>query len=306
MSDTEDIATLKGKLADWKARLDGDHEHSISRQVTSLVWRSAFYRSLNESRKSLPQDDVGEPIANGTLHGFVNEGFIALQTTGIRRLLDKSKGVNSLGRLVEDIEKYASILTRANVLAVRGLPYDYTEAKERARETARIAAEANGEKAFCISGNGWGASECWHMLHDEMCVVNESSRKRDDCPTKGHFRRLREALRSSAQTAVKHVNRHVAHSTYAEPGSSIEHKEDNVTLAAIYDAELTIVRTASFLSRCVIEGSDAYNVPHPQFDLFEHLDRAFAPCEARGAMQCVWDEYAREVDECRRWSWDHL
>ena len=55
----ENVRAFGAKLADWKRRLGECDVHSTSAQISTLLWRSAFYRSVNESRRVLPCDRDG-------------------------------------------------------------------------------------------------------------------------------------------------------------------------------------------------------------------------------------------------------
>ena len=74
-----DVDQLKLLLADWKSRLSDSDMHSIAVQVAGLLWRSAFYRSLNESRRYLGKDEEGRKQASSTLHEFIDDGFFCWQ-----------------------------------------------------------------------------------------------------------------------------------------------------------------------------------------------------------------------------------
>lgn len=298
-----EIQTLKQKLSDWKDRLSGDDPHAISRQLNAMSWRSAFYRSVNESRLSLPKYADGEPLANGELHRLLHEGYITIHTVLIRRLLDKTQGVNSLYKLIHDIENNAALLTRENMLKVRGLDYDYEPAKTAAMEEASVAARRQGKTAYHFSGNGWADARCWHMSCDELSETDETQRSKTDCPSKRQFTDLRNALTEECSVAISYVNDYIAHAAPEDRRQALSNDENKLTLDKLWSAERAIVRAASFISRCIIKGVHVGGVPTPQFDQFRYLDQAFAPTDALPAMERAWDEHTRDISACRNWSW---
>lgn len=149
----KDVEMLAAKLADWKRRLSERDPRAVGTQVGTLLWRSAFYRSLNEPRKFLLKNEEGEKEANAPLYELIDLGFFVVQAAAIRRLLDKgaisgARGVYSLHGLIRDVIANVDILTRRNVLRVRDLEYDFEPIKSRAFETAHKEAVSG------ISGDG--------------------------------------------------------------------------------------------------------------------------------------------------------
>ena len=86
-------------------------------------------------------------------------GHIAREVLGIRRLMDETRGVISLRRLVTDIRGRWKLFTRENCVCHDGLPYDY-EAVMREEMTARA-----GKGAFwgATTGRRPGAPRKWRM-----------------------------------------------------------------------------------------------------------------------------------------------
>src|SRR4051794_2595802 len=101
-----DETHLKAKLNEWKEWLSGKDQHSIRAQVSAMLSRSAFYRSINESRKFLRDDEEDGKEANGMLHRLIDEGYLTMHVAAIRKLVDKSpkagpRGVYSLYGLLK-------------------------------------------------------------------------------------------------------------------------------------------------------------------------------------------------------------
>src|SRR6266516_444236 len=225
MSDVED---LRSRLADWKYRLDGDDVHSIATQIGQMLWRSAFYRSINESRRSLRVDAAGRNQANASLHELVDEGYITIHAAAIRRLLvDKSpasgpKGVFSLYALVRDIGENAALFTRANVLAARSLDYDFQPVKSRAFEASARTDCANGRQAHFVSREGWAEAEYWHIAMDKLCGVVPASRSPSDAPSTAKLEQLLKELKERGRNVMEYVNKYVAHASTPESRLSVE------------------------------------------------------------------------------------
>ncbi len=98
-------------------------------------------------------------------------GFVAIQTTAIRRLTersleDPSKGVISLRRLVDDIRENRCLITREVYVGVDGLPYDSSAAKTRWMESIPLKV---GQTQL------WGLCPPQVPKHGEWLTSNMSS-----------------------------------------------------------------------------------------------------------------------------------
>jgi hypothetical protein len=304
----DDVTVLKGKLAEWSGRLCGDDVHSIDRQIGHMLWRSAFYRSINESRRSLPEGVGRTKRANASLHELIDEGYHTMHSAAVRRLLDKAsvsgpRGVYSLHGLIRDIRDHASVLTRANVLRARGLEYDYEPIKTRAREEAWKRTKAVGGATF-VSREGWAEAEYWHDRMDRMCAVTPLTRSAADSPSPSRFDKILDDLAIHVQNVTGFVDKYIAHASSPESRRSVTPERLATSLATLWIAERTIVRAANFVSKYVVEGVNVPGVPVPQFDQFEYLDEPFAQPSALDAMRAAWAQHAQEVHTCQGWFWD--
>ena len=110
---------LKEKFGEWKNILVGSDIHSIRNQICEMMWDSAVFQCINESRKCAAQNDKGIDKRNEMLHSFINQSFFKAQLLSIRRLADKdfnrirqnkSYTVYSLYNLIEDMKKIVHYL----------------------------------------------------------------------------------------------------------------------------------------------------------------------------------------------------
>jgi len=292
---------LKGKLKDWQERFNGNDVHSIRLQVATMLSRSAFYRSVNESRKFLAEDEDGEKQANGMLHRLIDEGYLTMHVAAIRRLVDRGqssgpKGVNSLYGLVKDIKDSAALLTRANTLAARELEYDFEPIKERAFE--------DGRGKGGVSRAGWFESEWWHSALDKLSGVIQPNRDPNDAPTSESFERLLEQLALHGRNVQDYGDKHVAHAALPESRATLHPEDQSLSLAKLWLAERVVIRLVSFISLYVLNGHSFGGVPIPQFDQFEHLEKPFVASEAFDVMKKQWDLHSKEIRACNDWFWD--
>ena len=301
-----DLEALKTQLADWNHRLNERDEHSIGKQIAHMLSRSAFYRSLNESRRFLPDEKDGNKRANGVLHELIDEGYITVNSTAIRRLIDRSattgpRGVYSLHGLIRDIKANMKLITRSNILAARGLEYDFEPIRERAIETARREAREKGHQAFGISRDGWQMAEYWHNTMDKLCNVTSSNRDRYDSPEENKLRTLLEELEDRGRNVQDWVDKYVAHASSKESRQTLPLEHRSLSLAKLWLAERAVVRAANFISYSFVDGTNLGGVPIPQFDQFAHLDQPFVQTNALPAMHSEWAQHCAEI---QNWSWD--
>ena len=128
---------VKEKFEEWKNNLLGDDTNSIRSQIYDMIFDSAIFQCINESRRYVATDCKDDIKQSKMLLYFINQSFFKTQLMSIRRLVDKDFNrlqqnkpytVFSLYNLIEDIKKHNTLLTRKNVLAAYNLPYNYEEA----------------------------------------------------------------------------------------------------------------------------------------------------------------------------------
>jgi hypothetical protein len=141
------LCDLRTKTKEWQELLVGNDTNSIRNRIYDMMWDSAVFQSINECRRYAPTNEKGEIELNGVVHRFIDKCFFETQAIAIRRLMDKSHDVDSLCRLVEDMGKNCHLLTRQNILAVHGYPYEYE------REERRLSEEAF--KRMCLLTQSW-------------------------------------------------------------------------------------------------------------------------------------------------------
>jgi len=303
------VDALKTKLDDWKRRLSERDVHSIAMQLGHMLWRSAFYRSINESRRYALGDNQGEKQGNAPLHELIDDGYFTMSAIAIRRLLDKGalsgpKGVYSLFALIRDIKDHAHLLTRANVLEARGLEYEFEEIKRRAYEEARADKRARKTTISFISGEGWTHAQYWHEAMDRLCGVSADSRSKDDALDSKKFAHLLEELDRRGSSVQNWVDKFVAHAASPDSRQTLHPDHHELSLAKLWLAERVIVRASNFIALYVVDGTNLGGVPIPQFDQFGHLDKPFVEEAALAPMQQAWDRHSNDIHACQSWFWD--
>ena len=67
---------VKEKFEEWKNILIGENMHSIRHQIYEMIWDSAYFQCINESRKYVAKNEKGEDKRNAMLHSFINQSFL--------------------------------------------------------------------------------------------------------------------------------------------------------------------------------------------------------------------------------------
>ena len=135
--------SLEQAWKNWSDCLNGDDPNSIFQQISTMIWDTAIFHIIIESRQSQIKKNPQEPEINGALHSFIDRNYFQSQSAFIRRLADNSygltgkRGVYSLVALINDVFCYRNELTREMFLKVRNMPYDYTEIRDKERDFLR-------------------------------------------------------------------------------------------------------------------------------------------------------------------------
>ena len=161
----------------WLAWLDTDQHHAIWTTLSDMVWTDVSFRNLSELAANHGKSGEKTCLHNPLIGEQLVMGHIAREVLGIRRLMDETRGVISLLRLVTDIRGRWKLFTRENCICHDGLPYDY-EAVMREEMTARA-----GKGAFWGATTGpqaWSTSQMAHEQFDRLAGIDPGKRTRED------------------------------------------------------------------------------------------------------------------------------
>src|ERR1039457_4879895 len=82
---TERLQKFLKKREEWLFWLNGDDQHSIWRQITSLLWDYALFKTIRELRVEAAQNPTEGIGFNAPVLHLLESGFVITQATGIRR-----------------------------------------------------------------------------------------------------------------------------------------------------------------------------------------------------------------------------
>ena len=267
-----------------------------------MIWDSAVFRCINESRRHAPRDSEGKIELNGVVHQFIDRCFFETQALAIRRLLDKEtspgrRSVVSLYRLLDDVERHAYLLTRGNILGALNLPYDYEQKKRELDE--------GWDGTFMVAGPGWRRCELSKYAHenvDLLAGIDPSRRNPNDVVRVSVLEWLKGRL-GKCESIYKFVNKFLAHSASPESRTYVASAETDVTLGQILNAHETICQTAYFIGMNLFQQTTGDPLPVPAGDQFEHFDKPWASAQTVCRLRQFWGEYRARTTEYIRWDW---
>lgn len=295
---------LKERFDEWKDWLLGDDVHSISKQIHSMMWDSTVYQSINESRAYAATDAEGQIELNSMVHHFIDKCFFETQMMAIRRLLDREtrhgdRSVISLWRLLSDMEKHASLLTRENILACLDLPYDYEKARE---DILKRYPDTNGVKVMGDDYKQCSYSEYAHRCIDTLADANALQRSSADAVRMAVVQWIKERL-EKCMTIREYVNKFLAHPATPESRARVLDEETKITLGLIFDAHEIICQIAEFVGQNMFLRSIGNPLPTLPFDQFQHFEKPWVTEETLKTLHEWWRSYRVSTDNWLKWNW---
>ena len=227
--------------------LVGDDDHSVSRQITSLLWRDYTWCQLNECRIKL--DAAGKTLNDGLLQ-LLDQGFIANQALAIRRLVERkatreNRSVYSLYTSIDTLIESDHLLTRENVICYNGAKFD-------------------GSGSTCLDQ----LSSHAHRAFDSMC----------DAPTGGRFDRLSTVKMkqfgshlSACDKMVEMANKVIAHASAPTNRGGVS----GFSLDDLDRAYAAIIKVAQAISTRALFGPNVQFFPWINYDQRHGLNVPF-------------------------------
>ena len=239
---------VKDKFEDWRNILLGEDPHSIRNQIYKMIWDSAVFQCINESREYAAINDEGDPKLNKMVCRFINDSFFKTQLLSIRGLMDKDRNnirddrqytVYSLYNLIEDMKKNSSLLTRENILAFYNLPYDYEKTK------AHFDNSTDWTQGPVVEPREIRLSQNIHIQIDSMAKTTAEERSPDDLIPDNIFRKFNKKL-ATIEVLYEYVNKYIAHPATPDSRKTTP-SEIKEALGKVFNAHKIICETVSFI-----------------------------------------------------------
>jgi hypothetical protein len=281
--DKEKLLLFINKRKEWKRLLLDGRNLSVYKQVTHMLWNDAIFRTFNEARRFTIERNSPKLGLNGPLIRLLDKGFVESQVMAIRRLTDRNfrdpeKAVISLIRLIDDIKKYANLITRENYICCKGTVY----------------AEPNSMH----DAPNWVDWKRKQSNFDKMSGTSEDKRDRSDKINISLINRLEDNLKV-CKAIRKYANKFIAHASDPQTNPEMSDEEKRITLDKLDECYRVIVRTASFLGAVLLYKYSLRGIPTPQYDHLKYLDKPMVAKEDMNKLSTFWQERFREVE-----AWD--
>ena len=305
--DTERLQKFLTKRKEWLSWLNGDDQHSIWRQITSLLWDYALFKTIRELRVEAAQNPSEGIGFNAPVLRLLESGFVITQATGIRRLSerqsrDRTKHVISLRALLDEIKTERELLTREVYLACHGLPYDPAPAKKRFYDGLISSGQILSYVGMDTTGpEAWASSERAHSHFDKFFDTSVAGRSRSDTIPIAWFDSLESKI-ETCENICKFTDKFIAHAAHPTSLVGLTKDQTQVTLSQLKACHQAIIEVTTSVGAQILQDSVATTVPVPQFDFLENLDKRWindgGVSKARGIWQKNCDEIEALASQC--------
>ncbi len=230
----------------WLSWISTDEHHAIWTVLSSMVWTDVAFKTLT----NFAVGDEANALNNHLMVEALFDGHVATQVLAIRRLVDDGNSdIISLPRLIKDLRRNFSLLTRENYVCFDGLPYDY-EAVRRARFMENSGSWGKGGIWVATEGpQGDATSELAHRQFDKLAGIEPAKRSREDRLPVFLLTTVEKWLGDSgADDLAKWSHAYLAHAGGPEARKRIA--DLMVTANKITDAIKALARVTEAISRC--------------------------------------------------------
>lgn len=294
--DSRGLIQYRAKRSEWLRLLDGDPLHSISKQLSAMLWNDVAFRCFNEARKFSSSSDPRAAVAP-MLAEFLDVGYISTQVLAISKIVernprDPNKAIISLRRVVDDIAAHRRLITREMFICHDGLPYDPEPARQR--WCAELMARP-GSKAAWVSTTGpegWGNVDMMHQTFDKLSGKTSDMRSRGDLIRTEVLDAIVQGMEQPAIAALLALRHKLL--AHAADVNNRPQALAHATLNQISAAHRILSKIAHTVGGTILFESGAGGLPTPQFDQFEHLAEPFIRPADLQMLQTFWDQQSRE------------
>ena len=285
------LAEFRAKRAEWVNLLEQDKLHSVSTQLSSLVWQDAVFRLFNEVQRL---HDPKHPTASmaSVLAGALTNGYVTGLVLGVSRLTDPKsetkkgdRNVVSLRRVFEDVQEHRHLITRENFVCYDGCVYDpHTVPPPSEREASHA-----GAGWLAIGGSyDWSTPTRLHQHFDALSGIEPKQRSRDDVIADPAFAEIEAMLSASVIENLRTLrNKVIAHA--ADPASRAHLDSFGFTLNEAEEALKLLCRAQRRVQVGLLWNSSNTVMPVPQFDVMEYMDQPFLREDQIEPLASFWE-----------------
>ncbi len=280
VGDKQKLAVFREKRAEWCEAIIGNDAHSIKNQILSILWEDAIVRTVNEARRLFVEAPHKDKGFNSDLIGLLDRGFVVRQIMAIRRLTDPGfhdpeRAVISLTSVLDDMERNLALLTREHYICYDGTPFEHCS-----------------EGVNHVDYFHWRARQ---QYFDRLSGVSEKHRTRRDRVDEHLFSKLRKKL-SACDDFRAYANKFIAHAAAPSKKRDEIKEERQITLNKFDEAYQAIVQVSSLLGVAILYEHGLGQVPTPQYDHLENLDKPMILKNESASLSDFWHRRVREVE----------
>jgi hypothetical protein len=263
------------KREKWLSWFNDDPEHSLSAQIRNMLWDDAIFRANNEIRRIKINNEESSTGINADISHLIDRGYVNLQATSIRSLIDRGKDVISLLRIIKSLKGNHYLLTRENYVCNDGLKFN---------------PEHNDEDIKAV------ICEHLHKTFDELSGVSEANRGRNDLISPKIFPKLINELIICNNVKV-YTDSFIAHKMDSPKLKDLDDAQLGVTLDQISLCHKTIIQVANFIYGAILGEGDIGTMPTPQHNQFEDLDKPWVQSKDLSELHEFWNLHTREIED---------
>jgi hypothetical protein len=274
----------------WLAWLNTDEHHAVWTAISAMVWTDVSFRTLAQ----LATDNEKSSLSNTLIAEQIIYGHVARQVLAIRRLVDRTRGVISLRRLISDLRSNFRLFTRENYVCHDGLPYDYEAVM------LKEFAERLGQGPFWAATTGPQAHSTSRMAHeqfDRLAGIDSAKRTREDRLPIALLDTIESWLDASGSDELADWS-HAFLAHAGTPQSREKIAAALVTVDKISDATRMLARVTEAISAYLLFAGGRLNslMPTAQFDVLENLDKPAMPVGRKSESYTLWQRLGTERD----------
>lgn len=303
--DVEDkvkLTAYREKRIEWLHMLSGDKHHSVSTQISEMLWNDAVFRTVNEARRLARAGGYKSSALNWSIARFMDQGWVAWQALAIRKLMERAaakpeKQVISLRRVIDEISENRKLITRENYVCYDGLPYD-PEPGRAALEAYALASERKPR----LTGLPTKGPYAWHMAtmcheeFDKLSGISADKRSRGDLIMPAVFEQIEKELSESGWRGISDIaNKFIAHAADEYSRSKSIDDEIGFSLDMIERCHRAICRAFAQLYGPILWQGSHGLFPIPQFNYFENLEVVWLRGEDVTALEKFWRQRTEQV-----------
>ena len=269
-----------------------------------MLWNTAAFRVVNEAWRIAPPAEGQGKQVNGLVHRLIVDGFVADQVLAVRRLTDgdpiqdtkKKRAVFSLISLLRDMKANVRWMTRARLFEALRLHHDTGLGQHEL---------AGGQENGQAEASSFIAEERNEQI-DFLAEVIEKERSPDDTVRAEVFEHMELKVENSCKELNTYANKFLAHAADSESRQDKNADKINVTLNHIYCAQEAICKVANFVGATLLDVSNIAEIPTPQYNHLEYIDKPLVKKDNIPALYKVWEEYKEQTQKWTNWGTDEL